>query len=1040
MRRLAALLLVGGLVVFPGVAYAQTGTITGQAMDEGTGQPLIGALVFVSGTTLNAVTNSEGRYRIPNVPPGTYSVVLSLIGYVQGGGTVNVAAEQTATLDFRLRVSAVALEGVVVSVLTGQMERKRSLGTNTASISSADLDRAPLTRMSDVLVGRAAGVTLQAAAGTIGTSQRIRIRGANSISLSNEPLIFVDGILVSNNKGGFAVGGQDYSRLNDINPEEIENIEILKGPAASAIYGTAAANGVVLITTRRGRSGPAQWRGYVEYGTSKDNNEYPTNYLPMQVNNASLPALTDLGRVNTSGYAYCPNESAARNVCRQDQVLSLNVWETAGLNPLKDGERQKVGLSVGGGGEGLLFYLSGDYDKETGVIPFNEQDRTSIRGNITARVSDQVGVNLNAAYVRTKLTLNSNDNNIFSPIINAFLATPFVPTAAQREAGGPGLRSGTGFGYYLTDIAHLTPKQLVDRFLVGGSADWHPVSWLSLNANIGLDYFGRFDQQTLQPGRLPIAATYTPGFREGRRNNNYLWTMSGAAVVPLRLTDAIASTTTFGTSFSREQFENVYCYGVGIVEGTRSCSAASSLFTVAEEYSQVRTMGGYVQQAFSWHDRRFLSLIIRGDDDSAFGKDFGFIYYPGASASWVVSEEPFFPQVDALSSLRLRGAYGRSGQRPGPRDAVTLLDPVSATVSSQELSAVRLRSVGNANLKPERTTEYEFGIDAGLLRDRLGVEIGYYNKQSHDALIARELPPSHGLTGDHASSGVIWDNLGQISNSGLEYAVNANVLDTRQAQLNVRVIGSTLKNEIVEMGENVQPIIFNRGTQAHKEGRSAGGFFAPQWEIVNPSEHRLLTRDDVRLVVDTAVFMGPSLPTNQQSLSADLSLFNRVLRISTLFERRAGHYTINYSEWFRCSTAYSRAGTHTGNGNCPGVGDPNASVVEQARFIAGRLGAVDPANSARRITSLSGYIEPADFIKWRELSVTVSAPQSLANRTRLLRGASVTVSGRNLARWTDYTGIDPEINESGGGSNFTQGEFNTQPPLRYFLIRMNVNF
>jgi outer membrane receptor protein involved in Fe transport len=372
---------------------------------------------------------------------------------------------------------------------------------------------------------------------------------------------------------------------------------------------------------------------------------------------------------------------------------------------------------------------------------------------------------------------------------------------------------------------------------------------------------------------------------------------------------------------------------------------------------------------------------------------------------------------------------------------------VSATVGNQEKSAVRLSRVGNPKLKPERTTEYELGFDAGFLNDRVSLEFGYFQKKSFDALIAKPLPPSYGLTGD-GGGGVIWENLGSIKNWGTELGLNARVVQTPDATLNLRLTATTLDNRIEDLGKDIQPITLNRNSvQMHKQGFPTGAFHARRYRIKDPGNQRLLTRDDVILVdTDSVAYLGHQLPTNTQSVSGDLSLFKNLISISTLVERRAGMYTLNDTERFRCTTGYSRgnAGTSQGMGQCEGVADPNASLEEQARFIAMRIGAVDPNSpnpaSPRRVTTVVGYLEKADFIKWRELAVTLTVPPSLARRWPTLQGASFTMAGRNLATWTDYTGLDPEINETGGSSEFTQGEFNTQPPLRYFTFRLNFNF
>lgn len=998
----------------------QVGTITGRVTNQDTGEPLAGVQIFIAGTTRANITNADGRYIVTGVPLGQQTIRAVIIGYSQGEQMVTVAAGETAVVDFPLRLSAIELSGVIVNAVTGRAERKRELGTNTGVISAKDLELKPITKLADALTARTPGLTLQGVNGATGTSQRIRIRGANSLSLSNEPLIYVDGVQVSNSKGGLGVGGQDYSRLNDIDAETIENIEVLKGPAASALYGTAAANGVILITTKRGHAGTTQWRAYSEFGQVKDVNDYPLTYLAYQVNNPSAPTYNSLGRLNTASNANlaCPNVDAARGLCTQDRVDSLDPMRTAPYAPLRTGDRQVYGLSASGGGEAVNYFLAGDWENEDGVFATNSQRKVSLRANLSTRLLDNLDAAITTNYTSNNLSLNPNDNNIFSPLINAFLATPTVPTAGDIEASGPGGRPGTGFGYFPADINEITAFQVVDHYILGANATYRPLSWLSGNVNVGLDNFARDDHQTIQPGRAPIAASYTPGRRQSIRTSSRVYTANGSLEGTRQIFTNLVSTSTIGASYNKQRSENTSCFGAGIVEGTESCGATSSLFAVDENFSEVITIGGFFQEKLSWKDRVFLAGSVRGDDNSAFGEDFGFIWYPNGSLSWVISEEPFFPTSSFLSNLRLRSAIGTSGLRPNYRDAITLLAPVAVTVGGSEISAVTLNRTGNLELEPERTTEYELGFDAGFLSDRLSLDFTYFNKESRDALISRRLAPSYGLTA------TVFDNLGSVKNWGTEVGVNARVFQASNAGLSFRLSTTTLDNEVVELGEGVEPIIFNRGNQRHQEGFPTGAFFAVPYTFADADGNGLLSPSEVTLSSDTAIYMGRSLPSNTQALSLDLSLL-KYITVSTLFERRGGLKQLNYTDDFRCRTGHSRIT----RGNCAAVSDPTASLEDQAAFIATRF-----------LGTSAGYMEDADFIKWREVSVTLGAPPAISRYLGRFSNASVTLSGRNLATWTDYTGIDPEINESGGDSNFTQGEFNTQPPVRYFTVRLNVNF
>jgi TonB-dependent SusC/RagA subfamily outer membrane receptor len=299
------------IALLPVAARAQqTGTISGQVSEAGTQRPLGGVQVMVVGTSRLTRTDAAGRYTLTGVPSGNQRVVASLVGYSEGSANVAVAAGLTATANLTMTPSAVQISGIVVNAVTGQEEARRELGTNVGNVSASDIATAPITKPADVLTGRVPGVNVQTSAGTAGTSQRIRIRGANSLSLSNEPQIYVDGVLFSNQiyavgEWGQGAGGAASSRLNDINPQDIENIEVLKGPAATSQYGTEAANGVILITTKRGISGRTRWTAYSELGSVTDPNQYPANWSSYQVNNPNqtefLPnGLVNMGTTNAS--------------------------------------------------------------------------------------------------------------------------------------------------------------------------------------------------------------------------------------------------------------------------------------------------------------------------------------------------------------------------------------------------------------------------------------------------------------------------------------------------------------------------------------------------------------------------------------------------------------------------------------------------------------------------------------------------------------------------------------------------------------------
>ncbi|MGQ0816258.1 MAG: SusC/RagA family TonB-linked outer membrane protein [Gemmatimonadota bacterium] len=1016
MSHRSRLLTLAVLLLAPVTAWAQNASVTGRVTDANNQQAIAGAQVFVVGTTRGTLTDQEGRYRISDLPAGPTSVRVVIIGYESPTREVTLTAGATATVDFALATSAVALDQVVVNAITGQAERKREVGTNVSTIPVAELNKGTITRFTDVLTGRATGLNLQSVAGTTGTSQRVRIRGANSLSLSNEPLIYVDGVQFSNSKGlALGVGGQDVSRLNDINPNDIENIEILKGPAASALYGTAAANGVLLITTKRGKTGRSIWNAYAESGVIEDRTDYPDNFLAYQLNTPGAPVFTSAATpaFDRAARAPCFNFRAATGACRQDSTFVFNTLRDPRTSPFQEGDRQKYGINVSGGGDALTYFLSGDFEDEIGVIDYNRLDKASFRANLNARLRENLRVQVTTGYVDSKVDLNSNDNSIFSPLINGLLGgAVFFPNVNDTTLNF----RNYGFNFSQKDLREYITEQEVDRFTGGVNANYQPLSWLNINANAGLDYVNRHDLRTLQPNRLPIAQSFTVGQRSSNRSNTYLYTLnsSGSAIFSLR--PDLISTSTLGVSYQRNLFESTSGFGAGIVEGTRSLGGTTQLFNVDEDFSEIITIGGFVRQQLAWRDRVFLGASVRGDDNSAFGTDFGFIYYPSVDVSWVVADEEWFPDLPQLSTLRLRTAYGESGQRPDFRSAQTFFTTVAVTTNNATTAGVTLSGTGNVDLKPEKTREIELGFDAGLFNDRLSFDVTYYNKRSRDALISRRLPPSFGLTSS------VFANLGSIRNSGTEIGVMADVINRGNVSLNLRISATTVDNEIEDIGEGIEPIIFGRGTQRHQNGFPAGAFFQAPITINDANNDGKLALDEVT-VGDTAQFIGPSLPTFNRSISGQLTLF-RYITIATLFDWRGGNFQLNSTESFRCGRGFA-----IGERGCAATGDPNASLEEQARFIA----AIFKGSNA-------GYIEDAEFVKWRELSLTLGTPEWLVARINALRGASLTLAGRNLKTWTDSSGLEPEINESGGDTNFTQNEFNTQPPVRTLSARLNFVF
>src|SRR6266702_1960097 len=404
----AAWLVAAGFAAGP--VQAQQGSVAGQVSDKSNQQPVAGAGVLVVGTSLQARTGREGRYSITNVPPGKYEVQVRFIGYATATQPVTVATGQPATLDFALTPAAVPLDAVVVSA-TGAEQLKRELGNNVGTIDAAKAaqEAAPVNA-ADLLNSRVPGVEVMQSGGTTGTGSRIRIRGATSLSLRNEPIIVVDGVRVDNvpnADGGLgASGGQAPSRLNDLNPEDWESVEVVKGPSAAALYGTDAANGVIQIRTKQGRPGPTKWTAFSEGASLNDHANWPANYE---------------GKDSTG--AFCILPFVALGICNGPvaTVDSFNPLKQNG--PFRQGVRQHYGVSASGGNEITTFYVSGDFQREKGIFRSNDLKKTSLRANLRNQVSRLMDIGITTAYVSSDLALPQNDNNSFGILPSGLLGS-----------------------------------------------------------------------------------------------------------------------------------------------------------------------------------------------------------------------------------------------------------------------------------------------------------------------------------------------------------------------------------------------------------------------------------------------------------------------------------------------------------------------------------------------------------------------------------------------------------------------------------------
>lgn len=1011
---LTGALLVGAFTGSNLGAQAQEGTIIGQVVESASGQPIPAAQISVVGTTLGAVTNSEGRYVIRGVRAGSVELRALRVGFAETRQTVNVAAGQETTANIRMTTMAISLNPVVTTA-TGE-QRRIEVGNSIANVDAAKVvEQSVVTNVGDLLTSRAAGVMVMPATQT-GAGIRIRIRGNSSLSLSNNPIYIIDGVRMEGTTGSssVSVGGSTASRIGDLNPDEIESMEVIRGPSAATLYGTDAANGVIVITTKRGVAGRAQWTYFTEQTAIRDHNDYPTAWRAWRDNSTA------------SNATQCYLTQVASGACTRDSLTSFNVVADPETTPFGTGYRQQHGLQVRGGTETIRYFLSGEWEDEDGVTKVPEFEKRYLRAN---------GLSLNSKQRNpngiTKITTRANLNIVPADNVDVAVSAGYISSdmqlvrsddsgtagVAANIYGGPGFKYNTNAaGDTLWGWREFTPRnvyqtetsQAIERFITSASTNIRPTDWLSFRANAGLDYIMRVDEQLCRFGDC-TSATDRLGFKRENRTNFYMYTVDLGASANRQVTDDLSSETMAGVQFYRNIFSATYATGRQLTPGGTTVSSGAERLS-DDGTTESRTLGAYIEQRFAFRDRLFLTGAVRSDRNSAFGADFKTVFYPKFSASWVVSEEPFFGNPSWINQLRLRTAYGASGVQPGTTDAVQYYSSTAVLGESGEEPGLVFSTLGNANLKPERSTEFEVGFDGSFFDNRLSTEVTYYSKSSKDALISRILPPSLG-TGATSR----FENLGEVSNKGWEALINAQLMQRDNFGWDVLLNASSNKNKLVTLG-GVPPI--TSATVQQREGYPLYGYWSVGLLDYNDANNDGIIELSEIVTSDTAIYHGQPMPTLEAALTNGFEFWNRRLRLAGMIDYKGGHIVYNNSERIRCAS----------RNNCSGLINPNASHFEQARTVMVR-------EHASR--SVAGFFEDGDFIRFRELSLSMTAPEQWANALRG-RNLTATLAVRNLGvLWTKYTGVDPE---AFGTTGDNPSSFQAFAPPTYYTFRVSFGF
>ena len=1054
-------------------ATPTSGSIEGRVTTAVGGQPAAGVQVFVTGTTLGALTSPTGDYRIVGVPARQVELRTRLIGFAPETRAVAVAAGQTARADFTLRASALQLDAVVTTGTGGAVETKR-LGNTIAIVRPPQ--NAPITTVSEVLQGREPGLVGLPSGGMTGEGARIRIRGNASISQSNEPIILVDGIRI-NQAGGFgnniSRNGGSPSRLDDIDPSSIERVEVLKGAAAATLYGTEASNGVIQIFTKKGAAGRPVW----SFGIEQSASQYPKNRLPVN-----------------AGFATTQGRADSLSVFYGRTIQPFDVIERRVLDELVEtGYGQVYNGQVSGGTPAARYFVSGRYASEDGPLTNTLQgfdlpaeDRAR-RAQATANVDFQPRSNMRigarSSYTGAYQETPANSNDIRGFVSQGYLAKPenanciravqLDPTKAATfgvrapgECDGPGNPFGNGAFATIREGAQRRTRQDVQRFIGAVEAQLSLPQDLTLTAITGVDITAQRSSSQLPFGNAVDNqnAEAPNGQRQIDDINDRQITVDAKARWTRRLASELGMTLDAGvqgfftrTLSSSATADNFPGPGLEVV-------SAGTFLQFPESFLSTVNGGLFGQAQFDLWGWVFPTVGGRYDYASAFGEAAPGVFYPKVSLSVVPSDRDWYRSsgfATVVPTLRLRGALGQSGRQPGAFDQFTTFGPIAVANPTQANGLVPL-NLGNEDLAPEVSTEAEVGFEAGLFGDRLGVSATGWNRVVNDLLVPVQYAPSGGFLPTQLT------NVGQMKARGFELQVNGTALSRPNLQIDLFANGAYLWQKITDLGGAAAIKVAAGGVRYRnflREGyapgslfggaiiqscaqRAAGATYACLEGDQVPYDFNRDGRPDSRAEALAFLAAVPRLGTNagvaalnpiQVDQTADPGsdpldnylgkpfpdwsggfggtvTIRRNWRLNTLFEYRAGDFTVtNLTTAFMNSLGIAQ--------NSRATATIDSRLQNPATTAEQRL--TDALTWANDLKALSPYDglnqnESGDFIRWRELGLTYSAPASFAGRL----GASdlgITFAVRNLALFTKYSGIDPESNQAGRGGNTGAG-------------------
>ena len=1019
MRKLYCLLL--GISMFAWqVTLAQTKEVMGKVTDSKDGAPLSGVTVSAKGSNASTTTSADGSFRL-TVPAATTTLVFSYVGY----GEIERAVSDLMNVSLNAAERALT-EVIVVGYGT---KIKRDLTGNIARVKGEEVKDVPVPNFTQALQGRAAGVFVESQNGKVGEGIKIRIRGAGSISASNEPLYVVDGIPIN-------TGVLSGNALADINFNDIESFDILKDASAAAIYGSRGANGVVLITTKRGRAGKSKVTVGLQYGSSKptNNREFlnAEQYVTFFTEAARNGAIYHFNREGNY-FGYVDEQEAIDDWVgfaesrfrRYDGHIDYTTgqtntnWEKLAY---QKANTLAADITLSGGNEKTKFYISGGYNDQDGILVGNTFQRVSGRVNLDHEVSSKFKIGTNLSVSRTKGRRVQPDNEFATPMQLVALA-PITPV--RDTAGNLYDRPTTTYYNGLVDFENGEWMSTTFRNLATIYGQFNFTNNFFFRSEYSLDLLTQNDDEFYGSRTLSGGPTNGFGrstwFRTTNQNTNNYFNYTN------QFADKHDIDATLGMSLQKAKSDYSQLFGEDFpVDALRNLASAGKITGGSSTETNYSFLSYFARLNYKLNNRYLLSLSGRIDGSSRFGKNTRYGFFPAVSAGWIITEEDFLKDAGVLSFLKLRASYGYTGN--AEIGNFPQLGLWGATKYNQA-SGLTPTQLANPDLKWEKSQQTDVGIDFGFFNNRLSGELDYYVRNTTGLLYNLPVPMTTGFT-------TIVANVGEMQNKGFEIVLNSVNVNSRDFRWTTSLNFSKNDNKITKLDGDTDTLPGNDGRYMNSliVGQPIGVFYGPKYAGVDPTNGDGLyylqdgktTTNDYNSAGNFVVgnpnpdfFYGISNTFSYKGI--ELNVLLQGVHGNQIMNGAGGFMSAN-GDWFDNQTIDQWTRWQK-----PG----DVTMVPQARLnLSGSI--------PNAIGASSRYIEDGSYLRLKTISLGYNVPESLIRRFKLTT-LRVYVLGQNLATWTNYTGWDPEVNTDYRAGNRNQGgDFYAAPQIKTLTFGINI--